>query len=155
MTNILIFGPVVLTIAYSGWIIVWLKRQSSGNPAMIAISKAIQEGSRAYLNRQYRVVAIVAVVLVLLLGFALGIQTAIGFVLGAVASAVAGYIGMNIAVRSNSKTTAAAEKGLAPALSLAFKAGSVTGFLQRPYHKPFSFVAEHLYANLCVSRLTC
>jgi len=129
MTNILIFGPVVLTIAYSGWIIVWLKRQSSGNPAMIAISKAIQEGSRAYLNRQYRVVAIVAVVLVLLLGFALGIQTAIGFVLGAVASAVAGYIGMNIAVRSNSKTTAAAEKGLAPALSLAFKAGSVTGFL--------------------------
>ena len=128
-TNLFIFAPIAVIVCYSIWIMVWLKRQPSGNPAMIAISKAIQEGSRAYLNRQYRVVAIVAVVLVLLLGFALGIQTAIGFVLGAVASAVAGYIGMNIAVRSNSKTTAAAEKGLAPALSLAFKAGSVTGFL--------------------------
>ncbi len=129
MTHVLIFAPIALTILYSLWIMVWLKRQPGGTAEMVVISRAIQEGSRAYLNRQYRVIAIVAAVLVLLLGFALGLETAIGFIIGAVASAVAGYIGMNIAVRSNSKTTAAAGKGLDAALSLAFKAGSVTGFL--------------------------
>lgn len=128
-TNIFIFAPVVITLAYGAWIMMWIKRQPSGSDAMVAISKAIQEGSRAYLNRQYRIVAIVAVALVIILGLALGWTTALGFIIGAVASAVAGYIGMNIAVRSNSKTTAAAEKGLASTLSLAFKAGSMTGFL--------------------------
>ncbi len=96
---------------------------------MIAISRAIQEGSKAYLNRQYRAVGIVALVLFFVIGYFLNWLTALGFVLGAVASATAGYIGMNIAVRSNSKTTEAAKKGLPSALSLAFKAGSVTGFL--------------------------
>src|SRR3989344_3355038 len=128
-TNLFIFAPIAVIVCYSIWIMVWLKRQPSGNPAMIAISKAIQEGSRAYLNRQYRVVAVAALALVLILGFALDWVTAVGFIIGAVASAVAGYIGMNIAVRANSKTTAASEKGLGAALSLAFKAGSVTGFL--------------------------
>jgi K(+)-stimulated pyrophosphate-energized sodium pump len=107
----------------------WLRRQSSGNQAMQEISQAIQAGSRAYLNRQYKTVAIVAVPLASLIYWFLGWPVAVGFIIGAVTSALAGYIGMNVAVRSNSKTTAAAERGLQPALSLAFKAGSVTGYL--------------------------
>jgi K(+)-stimulated pyrophosphate-energized sodium pump len=126
---LLIFGPVAITILYSVYIIFWLRKQPAGNDKMRAIAKAIQEGSSAYLNRQYKSVAVVAVVLLAIIYFALGLTSAVGFLIGAVASAVAGYIGMNVAVRSNSKTTAAAEKGLGSALSLAFQAGSVTGFL--------------------------
>ncbi|MDP2696076.1 MAG: sodium-translocating pyrophosphatase [bacterium] len=126
---LLIFGPVAITILYSVYIIFWLRKQPAGNDKMQAIAKAIQEGSSAYLNRQYKSVAVVAVVLLVIIYFALGLTSAVGFLIGAVASAVAGYIGMNVAVRSNSKTTAAAEKGLGSALSLAFQAGSVTGFL--------------------------
>jgi len=96
---------------------------------MEKISRAILEGSRAYLNRQYKTVAAVAIVLYLIIWYALGITTAAGFLTGAIASALAGYIGMNVAVKSNSKTTAAAENGLKSALNLAFKAGSVTGFM--------------------------
>lgn len=96
---------------------------------MVEISDAIQDGSNAYLNRQYKSVAVVAVLLFLAIYYFLGLLTAAGFAVGAVASAVAGYIGMNVAVRSNSKTAEAANQGLNPALSLAFKAGSVTGFL--------------------------
>ncbi len=96
---------------------------------MKALSLAIQEGSRAYLNRQYRTVAIVAAILFILISLFLGWLTAIGFLGGAFASAIAGYIGMNVAVRSNSKTAEAAGKGLRAALSLAFRAGSVTGLL--------------------------
>ena len=93
------------------------------------ISKAIQEGSAAYLNRQYKAVGLVAIVLAIVIYLTLGLLTSLGFLVGAVASALAGYIGMNVAVRSNAKTAEAARKGLAPALSLAFKAGSITGFL--------------------------
>ncbi|MEK7114812.1 MAG: sodium-translocating pyrophosphatase, partial [Patescibacteria group bacterium] len=100
-----------------------------GNAAMQEISKAIQEGSRAYLNRQYKAVAAVAALLILIIYYFLGWEVALGFFVGASASAVAGYIGMNVAVRANTKTAAAAERGMAPALSLAFRAGSVTGFL--------------------------
>lgn len=96
---------------------------------MIEISRAIQEGSSAYLNRQYKTVGVVALVLFIIIGFTLDLTTAIGFLIGATASALAGYIGMNIAVRANTKTAAAAKTGLGEALSLAFKAGSVTGFL--------------------------
>ncbi len=129
MTEYLIFVPVGIAIVYSFYIIYWLNRQSSGTAEMLAISHAIQAGSKAYLNRQYKTVALVAVPLAILLYYFLGQTAALGFVLGAVASAVAGYIGMNVAVRSNSKTTEAAKKGMAAALSLAFKAGSVTGYL--------------------------
>ena len=96
---------------------------------MREISKAIQEGSAAYLNRQYKAVGLVAIVLAIVIYLTLGLLTSLGFLVGAVASALAGYIGMNVAVRSNAKTAEAARKGLAPALSLAFKAGSITGFL--------------------------
>ena len=96
---------------------------------MVGISKAIQEGSTAYLNRQYKTVGIVAAVLAAVIWVALGWPTAIAFLIGGATSALTGYIGMNVAVRSNSKTAEAAKKGLSPALSLAFRAGSVTGFL--------------------------
>jgi K(+)-stimulated pyrophosphate-energized sodium pump len=121
--------PASIAILYSIYIIFWLKKQPEGDEKMKEISSAIRAGASAFLNRQYRAVALVALALSIALYFAFGWLSALGFVIGAVASALAGYIGMNIAVRSNSKTAEAAKKGLAPALSLAFKAGSVTGFL--------------------------
>ena len=125
----LIFVPIALAILYAIYLMVWLKKQPSGDEKMVSISRAIQAGSKAYLSRQYKSVAIVALVLVVLIGVFINWTSAIGFLVGAVLSAVAGYIGMSVAVRSNSKTTEAAKKGVAPALSLAFKAGSVTGLL--------------------------
>ncbi len=125
----LTFLPAGAAILYSFYIMYWLKSQSNGNEQMDSISKAIQDGASAYLNRQYKTVAIVAVPLIALLYWFLGDKSALGFFIGAVTSAIAGYIGMNVAVRSNSKTAEIAKKGIAPALSLAFKAGSVTGYL--------------------------
>ena len=125
----LIFVPIALATIYTLYLIFWLKRQPSGTPEMVEISRAIQEGSSAYLNRQYKTIGVVALVLFIIIGFTLDLTTAIGFLIGATASALAGYIGMNIAVRANTKTAAAAKTGLGEALSLAFKAGSVTGFL--------------------------
>lgn len=125
----IIFVPVVAAIAYSAYIMLWLKRQPAGNQKMQDISRAIQEGSAAFLNRQYRSVGIVAAVLVLVIGFGLGWVTALGFFVGAFTSALAGYIGMHVSVRANARAAEAAHNGLEPSLQLAFKAGSVTGFL--------------------------
>ena len=128
----LIFVPVALSIAYSVYVMLWLRKKADGNAAMVEISQAIQAGSKAYLNRQYKSVAAVAAVLALAIYFGLGEigpMMSVGFLVGAIASAAAGYIGMNVAVRSNSKTAEAAREGLAPALTLAFRAGAVTGFL--------------------------
>lgn len=124
-----IFAPIVLSVAYSAYVIFWLRKKPSGNEAMQEISRAIQDGSKAYLNRQYKSVAIVALVLALALYYLLGGAVVTGFLIGATASALAGYIGMNIAVRSNAKTAEAARSGLNAALLLAFRAGAVTGFL--------------------------
>lgn len=125
----LTIGPAVAAIIYSAYIIFWLQHEPSGDLRMQEVSAAIRQGATAYLNRQYRSVAVVAVLLALTIWYFLGQVAALGFLAGAFASAVAGYIGMNIAVRSNVKTTEAAKKGLSPALRLAFRAGSVTGFL--------------------------
>jgi len=109
----------------------WLLQQPLGTERMQEISRAVQEGAAAYLRRQYITIAIVAVFPFLLLGLydKLGWGPAIGFLVGASLSAAAGFIGMNVAVRSNSRTAEAAKSGLKPALNVAFRAGSVTGLL--------------------------
>lgn len=101
----------------------------SGTPKMRKIADAIAEGASAYLTRQYSVIAVVAVVIFALITFLLSFQTAIGFAIGAIASAASGFIGMNISVRANVRTTQAARHGLAKALSVAFSGGAVTGML--------------------------
>jgi K(+)-stimulated pyrophosphate-energized sodium pump len=101
----------------------------AGTARMQEISAAVQEGARAYLNRQYTTIGIVGVVILIILGLTLGIHVAIGFVIGAVLSAAAGYIGMNVSVRANVRTAEAAKRGLAAGLDIAFRAGAVTGLL--------------------------
>jgi len=121
--------PALIAILYSVYIIFWLKKQPDGDEKMKEISGAIKTGAMAFLNREYRTVGIVAAVLAVVLWIVFGWVSAIGFLIGAATSALAGYIGMLVSVSSNLKTTEAAKRGLAPALSLAFRAGSVTGFL--------------------------
>ncbi|QFT77226.1 sodium-translocating pyrophosphatase [Erythrobacter sp. THAF29] len=104
-------------------------RASTGNAKMQEIAGAIQEGAQAYLNRQYTTIAMVGVVVAIIVGVFLGVVPAIGFVVGAVLSGVAGYIGMNISVQSNVRTAAAAESGLQQGLTIAFRAGAITGLL--------------------------
>jgi K(+)-stimulated pyrophosphate-energized sodium pump len=118
-------------ILYGLGLTVWLLRQPAGTERMQEIARAVQEGAAAYLRRQYTTIAVVAIVPFLLLGFynKLGWGAAIGFLIGASLSAAAGFIGMNVAVRSNVRTAEAARHGLPQALSVAFRAGSVTGLL--------------------------
>ena len=104
-------------------------RTPTGNDRMREIAAAIQEGASAYLNRQYTVIAIIGAVIAIAIGLAINWKTAALYVVGAVLSAAAGYVGMNIAVRSNLRTAEAARGGLNNALQVAFRGGSVTGFM--------------------------
>lgn len=106
-----------------------IMKASPGTPQMVAIAAAIQEGARAYLNRQYQAIGMVGVVICLLLGWKLGVYVGAGFAIGAISSGLAGYIGMNISVRANVRTAEAAKTGMQPALNIAFKSGAVTGML--------------------------
>lgn len=130
MSSTILFalGCGVLGVIYSIMTAMWVSKQDAGNAKMQEISNAVKEGAMAFLAREYKTVAMVAVPLTVLLYF-LGPWTAIGFVIGTVGSAVAGYIGMMVSVRANVRTAQAAYKGIQAALGLAFKGGSVTGVM--------------------------
>ena len=125
----LIIACGALSIAYGVWTTRAVLAADPGTARMQEIAAAIQEGAQAYLARQYTTIGIVGVVIFLILAYLLGIPQAIGFAIGAVLSGVAGYIGMNVSVRANVRTAQAATKSLADGLSLAFRAGAITGLL--------------------------
>lgn len=119
----------VLALLYGCYLAIAVLRASPGSARMQEISAAIQEGARAYLNRQYMTITIVGVIVCALLTWLLGWYVGAGFLIGAVLSGVAGYIGMNISVRANVRTAEAAKSGMQAALDIAFKGGAITGFL--------------------------
>ncbi|HEY3198694.1 MAG TPA: sodium-translocating pyrophosphatase [Nitrospirales bacterium] len=135
--GIVLFAVIaaLIGIAYGGYLVTWIMKLDEGTEKMRTIAKAIQEGAGAYLNRQYKTVAVVAGALFVILWAAgiwsdkFGFVTAVGFLIGAVTSATAGYIGMIVAVRANVRTAQAAHGGLNAALQVAFKGGAVTGLL--------------------------
>src|SRR5262245_23165031 len=125
----LVLACGVLALLYGAYLVRELLALSPGTPEMQAIAAAIQEGASAYLNRQYTTIAIAGAVIFIAAFVVLGWQVAVGYLIGATLSGAAGYVGMNVSVRANVRTAEAARKGVAEGLSVAFKAGAVTGFL--------------------------
>jgi len=133
MNEFLMFaiGSSVVAIIYGLVLAKLILKKSPGNARMQEIAKAIQEGASAYLNKQYKTIGVIAVILFLVIGLIpkLGWTMAIGFLVGAVFSALAGYVGMNVSVRANVRTAEAAKSGIGAALNIAFSGGVVTGLL--------------------------
>ncbi len=131
MNQFLLFAIIssIIAIAYGLLLAKSILKKSEGDEKMKSIASAIAEGAKAYLNRQYKTIGMIAVVLFFVLWLGLGITSALGFIFGAFLSALAGYVGMNVSVKANVRTTEAAKNGLSAALDLAFKGGTVTGLL--------------------------
>lgn len=131
MIEIFIISSSLIAIAFGGMLINSILKLPKGNEKMQEIASAIQAGAKAFLNRQYKTVAIVALILFVIIAFipSLGLKTALAFLSGSVLSALAGYIGMYVSVRANVRTTESARGGLAKALNVAVKGGSITGML--------------------------
>ncbi len=133
MSDLSLWLPIVagfIAVAFGVFATQRIMAMSTGNARMQEIAKAIQEGANAYLNRQYRTIGIIGVVVAILVAIAFrNWQAPVGFVLGAVLSGAAGYIGMKISVQANVRTTEASSKGLAQGLHVAFQSGAVTGML--------------------------
>ncbi len=127
----IVFAIICAAVAlvYGLILISYILRQPTGEGKMVGIAKAIQEGASAYLNRQYKTIGIIGVLIFAAMWFALGQNTALGFLVGAALSALAGYIGMNISVRANVRTAEAAKSGLNKALMVAVRGGTITGLL--------------------------
>lgn len=119
----------LIGIAYGIYTIREVLAASSGTEQMKRIAGAIQEGARAYLNRQYTVISVVGIAIFAFMVWKMGIYVGIGFLIGSVLSGVAGYIGMNISVKANVRTTEASRSGMVAALDIAFKSGAITGML--------------------------
>jgi K(+)-stimulated pyrophosphate-energized sodium pump len=126
---VIILACGVLALLYGLWTIKSVLGLPAGSARMQEIAAAVQEGARAYLNRQYTTIAMVGVVIFLLAFFFLGWQVGVGFLIGSTLSGAAGYIGMYVSVRANVRTAEAARSGLASGLSVAFRSGAVTGML--------------------------
>jgi K(+)-stimulated pyrophosphate-energized sodium pump len=122
-------GAGAIAILFGVFSTQWVLKQPAGNDRMQEISAAIQEGAKAYMDRQYMTIGAVGVVLFIALFLALGWATAVGFAIGAILSALAGYIGMYVSVRANVRTAEAATKGVNAALNVAFRGGAITGML--------------------------
>ncbi len=129
MMYVLVIACGLLALAYGVYASRSVLSASSGTDRMREISGAVQEGAAAYLNRQYKTIAMVGVGVAVILFIVLGWKVAIGFLIGSILSGAAGYIGMNVSVRANVRVAEASRHGLANGLSVSFKAGAVTGML--------------------------
>ena len=130
MTAVFIsLGAGVLSLAFALFLTLRVLRQDQGDETMRAIARAIQEGALAFLRREYTALAVFVVVVTVVLGFVIDYRTAIAYIVGAFASASTGFLGMAIATRANVRTTAAAVRGLNPALRVAFSSGAVMGLM--------------------------